>query len=405
MTGLVIDENACRGCGKCVRACASHGVVMVGEKPPRKAAVTDSCVLCGICVDSCPFGAITLVRDEAGRQADVTPLEAYRGVWVFAQQHDNIVAPVAFELLAKGRELADARDVPLVAVLGLGANASSDTDPVAQLIACGADEVIVCRDERLAQPTTQTYARWICRLVEERKPEILLFGATVFGRELAPTVAAQLRTGLTADCTVLEIDDATGLLHQTRPAFGGNLMATIVCPDHRPQMATVRPGVLAAAAPDPARTGTCTETFLEDADTSLVRVLEELGAGNTDSITDADALVVVGRGIGSQKNLPLMERLADLLGAKLGCSRPLVEAGWCEYKHQVGQTGVSVAPKVLVSIGVSGAIQHLAGIGGAETVIAINSDPSAPIFGVSQYSVVGDCVEIVKELIAELESR
>lgn len=406
MTGLVIDQNACRGCGKCVRACASHGVIMVGEKPPRKAVVTDSCVLCGLCVDSCPFGAIALVRDEAACEADVTPLEAYRGVWVFAQQHDNTVTPVVLELLAKGRELANARNVPLVAILGLGPNAGSEeTDPVAQLIACGADEVIVCRDERLAQPTTQTYARWICRLASERKPEILLFGATVFGRELAPTVASQLRTGLTADCTVLEIDDETGLLHQTRPAFGGNLMATIVCPNHRPQMATVRPGVLAAAEPDPTRTGLRTEVFLEEGDTSLVRILEELPTGNTDSITDAEVLVVVGRGIGSQKNLPLMERLAELLGAKLGCSRPLVEAGWCEYKHQVGQTGVSVAPNVLVSIGVSGAIQHLAGIGGAETVIAINSDPSAPIFGVSQYSVVGDCVEIVKELIAELEGR
>lgn len=402
MTGLVIDENKCRGCGKCVRACASNALAMVGERPFRKAAVNEGCVLCGICVDSCPFGAMAIVRDEPAN-AGTAALGEYADVWVFAQQHNGAVVPVAFELLAKGRELADARGSRLVAVLGLGAD--EGTNPEAQLIACGADEVVVCRDERLAQPNTQTYARWICRLAEQRKPEILLFGATVFGRELAPTVAARLRTGLTADCTVLQIDAETGLLHQTRPAFGGNLMATIVCPDHRPQMATVRPGVLPTAEPDPARTGVVTQAFLEDADTSAVRVVEELPSGDADSIADTEVLVVVGRGIGSQKNLPLMERLARLLGAKLGCSRPLVEAGWCEYKHQVGQTGLSVAPKLLVSIGVSGAIQHLAGIGGAECVVAINSDASAPVFGVSQYAVVGDCIEIVKELVEELERR
>lgn len=401
MTGLVINENACRGCGKCVRACASHGIAMVGEKPQRKAVVTDGCVLCGLCVDSCPFDAIALVRDEDAAPAT---LEDHCGVWVFAQQHEGVVEPVVYELLAKGRELANARQAPLVALVGLGANPEA-ADPSAQLIACGADEVILCRDERLAQPITQTYARWLCRLAEQRKPDILLFGATVFGRELAPTVAARLRTGLTADCTVLSIDDETGLLHQTRPAFGGNLMATIVCPNHRPQMATVRPGVLTAAVPNTARAGIVTETFLEDADTSLVRILEELPSGDTDAITNAEVLVVVGRGIGSQKNLPLMERLAQQLGAKLGCSRPLVESGWCEYKHQVGQTGVSVAPKLLISLGVSGAIQHVAGIGGAECVIAVNSDPTAPICDLSQYCVIGDCVEIAKTWVEELEKR
>ncbi len=402
MTGLIIDEAACRGCGACVRACASHGVEMVGERPNRKAVVTDGCILCGMCVDACPFDAIELVRATAADPAAEKASQA-ADVWVFAQQAEGLVVPVAFELLGKARELADARGRRVVALLGMGREAPLGSDAIGDLIACGADEVAYCCDDRLALPNTDVYARWICDLAEERSPEILLFGATSFGRELAPTVAAQLQTGLTADCTVLQIDAETGLLHQTRPAFGGNLMATIMCPDRRPQMATVRAGVLPAAEPDPSRTGLRTETFLAADNLPAVRVVVRQPASNDDSIADAEVLVVVGRGIGSQKNLPLMERLAELLGAKLGCSRPLVEAGWCEYRRQVGQTGLSVAPKLLVSVGVSGAIQHLAGIGGAQTVIAVNSDPSAPIFGVSQYSAVGDCVEIVREWVGRLE--
>ena len=410
MSGLVIDAQKCRGCGRCVRACANRAIQL---GPDRRPVVGDTCTVCGICVDSCPFGAISVSKDTPGG-ADVSD---YRDVWVFAQvASDATLMPVALELVGKGRELADARGARLVALLGFGmapdADGSADAGGragaaplVDALISCGADEVVLCEDGRLATNDAEVYANWVCRLVEARKPEILLIGATSFGRELAPGIAARLRTGLTADCTVLGIDPQTGLLHQTRPAFGGNLMATIVCPDHRPQMATVRPGVLAAPEPDAARTGIVTPSALEASDLPRVRVLQTLADLASDSIVDADVLVVVGRGIGSQKNLPLMRRLADLLGAKLGCSRPLVEAGWLEYRHQVGQTGVSVAPKLLVSVGVSGAIQHLAGIGGAQTLVAINSDPSAPIFGVSQYEVVGDCVEVVKELVDVLEHR
>ena len=369
---------------------------------------------------------------------------------MFAQQNGGVVAPVAFELLTKGRELADELGCKLVAVYGEGAEGAAEKaseeggaeagaaeeggaaegaatvgtpgaarDNIDLLAAYGADEVVFCRDARLADPDCEVYTAWICRLIEERRPEIVLYGATSFGRELAPSVATRIRTGLTADCTVLRIDPETRLLQQTRPTFGGNLMATIVCPDHRPQMATVRPGVLKAAEPDfadalspspdpagdakPIRAVTRTETHLAGDDVSRVKVVERLPPAGEDSIADAEALVVVGRGIGSQKNLPLMRRLAELLGAKLGCTRPLVESGWLEYKHQVGQTGVSVAPKLLVSIGVSGAIQHLAGIGGAETVVAVNSDPDAPILGVSQYAAVGDCLEIVRALVEVLE--
>ena len=399
MTGLVIDAQKCRGCGRCVRTCASGALQMVD----RLAQVNDSCVLCGMCVDSCRFGAIQIVRDE---REQTGPGDEHRDVWVFAQTVQGTALPVAFELVGAARVLADARGCQVVAVLGCdSAHAGMLDGQAKRLVQAGADRVLCCADASLDDGACEAYARWLRTLIEQRKPEMMLFGATVFGREVAPCVAAQVRCGLTADCTQLAIDPATGLLQQTRPTFGGNLMATIVCPNHRPQMATVRPGVLGAPAPDEARTGAVEHVEPPCAQPPHVRVVERLAAAQDDSVADAELLVVVGRGIGSKKNLALARRLAELLGAKLGCSRPLVEQGWLEYPQQVGQTGVSVSPKLLVSIGVSGAIQHLAGIGGAECVVAINSDPEAPIHGAANYSVVGDCVEVLKELIAQLEAR
>ncbi|MFQ7393148.1 MAG: electron transfer flavoprotein subunit alpha/FixB family protein [Collinsella aerofaciens] len=340
---------------------------------------------------------------SATKAAGAADLDAYRDIWIFVQtdEHDA-VASVAFELMGKGRELADARGCRLVALVGMGPEGS--LGDLEHLVYAGADEVLACRDERLRQNDAEVYARLICDLVAERKPEAILYGATAFGRELAPGVAVRLQTGLTADCTVLSMDAETGLLQQTRPAFGGNLMATIVCPNHRPQMATVRPGIFKAPDFDYGRSGTITQISLaDDAKTRVEISIPAEEWRQQASIADAERLVVVGRGIGSKKNLPLMRRLAEALGAELGCTRPVVEAGWLEYRHQIGQTGVSVSPKLLVSIGVSGAIQHLAGIGGAECIIAINEDPDAPIFGAAQYKVVGDAVEVVEELLAQLE--
>ena len=399
MPGLIIDSEACVGCGRCVRACANGGIVVEGERPHRLARATDACVFCGGCVDACPVGAIAI---EKGTSADAVDLADFHDIWVFVQTcAEGTVAPVAFELVGKARELAAQRGCSVVAVLGESPEAPLEGADA--LIAAGADRVLRCRDERLAQNDAGVYARFICDLARERKPETILFGATPFGRELAPGVAYSLQTGLTADCTVLEMDAESGLLQQTRPAFGGNLMATIVCPERRPQMATVRPGIFAAPELDAARAGVVEDVELDAAVGSVVEVLERAHADEEASIADAERLVVLGRGIGSKKALPLMRRLAELLGAEIGCTRPLVESGWLEYRHQVGQTGVSVAPKLLVSIGVSGAIQHLAGISGAETVIAINDDPAAPIFGAAQYSVVGDAAEVVSELVAKLE--
>ena len=403
MSGLLIDAELCIGCKRCMRACATAGIEVVD----RLARQTDGCVLCGACVDACPVGAISI---DAGQDTDAAELASYRGIYVFAQTDaQGSLLPVALELVGKARELAAQRGCCVTALLAEAETARAHTlselavDNAATLIACGADAVIRARVP--GAPDAEQYARWLVDVVHADHPEILLIGATAFGRVLAPMVAVRLETGLTADCTLLEIDPETGLLQQTRPAIGGNLMATIMCPLRRPQMATVRPGVFAAPEPDAARTGEVIETSLPDECKPGLKVLSCEAASSGDSITQADALGVIGRGIGSKKQVPLMQRLADLLGAKLGCTRPLVEAGWLEYAHQVGQTGASVAPKFLLSIGVSGAIQHLAGIGGAQTIVAINDDPAAPIFDVASYRVVGDCIEIVEQMVAQLEQR
>lgn len=403
MSGLRIDAEACIGCARCVRACGNAGIEVEGPRGARKAHVTDGCILCGACVDACPVGAIAVEREG---HSDAPDLAAYRDYWVFVQLGDDgKPLDVAFELMGKARELASARGCRVVALLAEGAcgnAASAAHDNAERLIAAGADEVIRCRDGRFASFDAEVYAEWICALMRERKPEALLYGATVFGRELAPAVAIRLQTGLTADCTVLAIDPETGLLQQTRPAFGGNLMATIVCPAHRPQMATVRPGVFCAPPCDETRSGVISDVTLDASVRPRVRLVGIERASAADSITDADILVIVGRGIGSKKNLGIARELAEALGGKLGCTRPIVETGWCEPWQQVGQTGVSVAPRLLISLGVSGAIQHVAGISGAQTMIAVNEDPDAPIFSSAQYKVVGDCVKVAEELLARL---
>lgn len=399
MAGLLIDVMKCVGCGRCAKACANNGIRIEGEKRARRAVPTGDCVYCGSCVDACPVGAIRIERGESAGAAD---LASYSGIWVFCQTDaSGAVVPVAFELLGRARELAASRGCDVSAVLGEGMDAPEGN--AAQLIAAGADHVLACRDERLAQNDAECYARLLCDLARERKPEVILYGATNFGRELAPGVAVRLQTGLTADCTVLQMDEEAGLLHQTRPAFGGNLMATIMCPSFRPQMATVRPGVFRAPEPDPGRSGTVEEVSLAADARPRVQILERAVPSGEGSIADAERLVVVGRGIGGKKNLKLVREFAAAIGAEIGCTRPVVEAGWLEYRHQVGQTGVSVAPKLLVSLGVSGAIQHLAGISGAECVVAVNEDSDAPIMGAAQYSVVGDCVEFMRAYLRRRE--
>lgn len=409
MSGLVVNTEKCVGCRRCVRTCANVGI----EVRERKAIVLDGCISCGMCVDACPVGALSIEKDSAGAEN----LSQYHDIWVFCQSDkNNKPVPVAYELLTKGRELAKQRGCKLIALWGTGA-AEDIVLPatLASFLAAGADEVLYTHDKKLATLDAQPYAAWVVELAQSLKPEVILYGATNFGRELAPRVAVLLQTGLTADCTVLEMDSETGLLQQTRPAFGGNLMATIICPNHRPQMATVRPGIFVAAAPVEVSAKDISKCIREMPFTSTIKNTVEVLAQEEQedgvSITDADVLLVVGRGIGSKKAIQPVRELVDLLAKRLntsvaiGCTRPVVEAGWLDYSHQVGQTGVSVAPKLLISVGVSGAIQHLAGISGAQTIVAVNEDADAPIFGVAQYKLVGDCHKVLASLLQALQEE
>ena len=389
MSGLVIDKQKCIGCGLCAGACPASALTMVDDVAQVDQA---ACVLCGICVDSCPEGAIAIVKESQGNTAD------YHGVWLFAEQNQGRALPVAFELTAKGRQLADELSTSLTVLLAGGPGIAGEAQA---LIAAGADRVLVGEDPKLAVNLEENYAAWLDQVVTEGKPEILLFGATGFGRSLAPKLAARWQTGLTADCTVLEIDKQSGLLYQTRPAFGGNLMATIYTPSHRPQMATVRPGVMPYPVLDETRRGEILACPFPQDFSPLVRLLQERQI-QAETIADAELIVAVGRGIGNAKNVALARQLAEKLGAALGCTRPLVDTGWCEYKHQVGQTGCAVAPRIYLALGISGAIQHLAGIAGAQTIIAVNSDPEAPIFAQAQYKIVGDCLDVLKALLAQV---
>lgn len=394
MATLNIDAGRCVGCGLCVRSCAEKALQMID----RKAVVdTARCSLCGICVQACRQGAVAIGRELSG----TTDLSDHRGIWVFAQQRGGRPLPVALELLGKARELADQRRCELTALLfGDGV-----TEQAGWLIEAGADRVLVRGGEGLRGGDELQLADLICGLILEKKPEILLFGATGLGRSLAPRVAARVRTGLTADCTELAIDPESGLLCQTRPAFGGNLMATILCPHHRPQMATVRPGVLARPQPQPDRRGTVEILRAKERGDAPLRVLRRVSQEQRNGIAGAQVIVSAGRGIGFKRNMALVRELAELLGGEVGVTRALVDMGWGEYHQQIGQTGCSVAPKLLIACGVSGAVQHMAGLGGAKTVVAINSDPQARIFSAAQYGIVGDCAEILPKLIEQVKKK
>jgi electron transfer flavoprotein alpha subunit len=327
-------------------------------------------------------------------------VDGYQGVWVFAEQRDGKLGGVGYELLARGRELADTLGTHLSAVC-LGHNVA-DTD---SLVAHGADKVFMLDSESLATPIEDMYAVEMAKLIREYKPEIVLAGATTLGRSFIPRVAAMLKTGLTADCTALDIDLEKRLLLQTRPAFGGNIMATIICEHRRPQMATVRPRVFKKAVPNPDRKGQIIKVDFDKAavtsKTDLVNFIEDMT--KKVKIEDADIIVSGGRGLGKPENFKLIEELAKVLGAAVGSSRPPVDEGWIPYSHQVGQTGKTVRPKLYVACGISGSVQHMAGMGTSECIVAINSDPNAPIFEIATYGIVGDLFKVVPMLTEKLK--
>ncbi|MDE5559926.1 MAG: electron transfer flavoprotein subunit alpha/FixB family protein [Bacteroidales bacterium] len=325
----------------------------------------------------------------------------YKNVYVFAEQREGKIQNVALELLGKARDLADALNEKVCAVL-LG---SGIKDLAATLIAHGADEVLLVDDPSLDVYTTEPYAQAIKAVVDAKKPGILLLGATTIGRDLGPRLAARMQTGLTADCTELGIEAETRHLMMTRPAFGGNLLATIMCTDHRPQMSTVRPGVMMAKPADAARKGTV-EDFKVNFDRSKFRVKVEKVVKeqkNLVDITAAKVLVSGGRGVGSADGFKKLEALAQVLGGEVASSRAMVDAGVTEHARQVGQTGKTVRPDLYFALGISGAIQHLAGMEGSDLIIAVNKDKYAPIFEVADMGIVGDLHKIVPALTAALK--
>jgi len=382
--------DKCTGCTLCVKSCPFAAITMKEKK-----AVIDfgKCTLCGACVATCKFKAIELTVCKVQPKAD---LSSYKGVWVFAEQKKGVVQSVVYELLGKGRELANDLGTELSCILiGDGVEGKAQ-----ELFARGADKVYLIENPKLKNYMDEPYTNVIVELVKEFKPEILLYGATSIGRSLAARVAVKLYTGLTADCTGLDIDKEKKMLLQTRPAFGGNIMATIVCENYRPQMSTVRHKVFKEAAIDKSRAGQVIKKSyadsLYDSRAKLLEIKEEESA--TVNLTEANVIVSGGRGLGKPENFKIVEELAKVLGGAVGASRSAVDAEWIPYSHQVGQTGKTVCPKIYIACGISGQIQHLAGMSSSDIIVAINKDPLAPIFSVATYGIVGDINEIVPAL-------
>ncbi|MFH1217521.1 MAG: electron transfer flavoprotein subunit alpha [Pseudomonadota bacterium] len=391
---LLIDIDACIGCGSCVENCAFDAIHVVDGI----AEVNENCTLCGGCVDFCEAGALKI---EGRENESVHDLSHWSGIWVFAEYRNGRIAPVTHELLGAGRKLADKKGVLLSAILLTDSRGNIPQE----LISYGADQVYIAEDPAFAHFTDDAYGNALEDLAKIHKPEVILAGATAMGRSFIPRVATSLKTGLTADCTQLEIQQEDGALLQTRPAFGGNIMATIACANRRPQMATVRPLVMKAIKPDAGRSGKIIDCDINpERLKSRVKVRKFVPLeGDQINLNEADIVVAGGRGLEDEKGFALIRQLADQLGGAVAASRAAVDSGWVAYPHQVGQTGKTVSPKVYIACGISGAIQHLVGMQSSDTIVAINRDPDAPIFDVATYGVVGDIFEVLPKLIDKLK--
>ena len=406
---IQIIVEKCTGCTLCIKVCPfdairimdkseDSGLASVSQSHKKAVLDLDKCNLCGACVPACKFKAILLEKEEAKTKVNVSD---YKGVWVFAEQKKGKVQPVAYELIAKARDLAATLGTEVAAVL-LGDRLEEE---IQELIWRGADKVYVVEKRELANFQDEPYTNILVELIKKYKPEIVLCGATSIGRSLISRVAVQIRAGLTADCTGLDIDPQKKILLQTRPAFGGNIMATIISPDYRPQMATVRHKVFAESVSDMKRKGKIIRENFDNAllasHTQLLDIIDEIEA--TVNMAEADIIVSGGRGMQAPENFKLIKDLAQVLGAAVGSSRAAVDSGWMPYSHQVGQTGRTVSPKIYIACGISGQIQHLVGMQSSKIIIAINKDPDAPIFKVANYGVVGDLFQILPLLTRKFQ--
>lgn len=437
-------STACILCGACVDECTEEALYL-GETQAE--VIADKCIDCGACIEVCPTDAITLpegvipnykgksieataeakVEEAAEEKGEVKteeviteavtetkqeakvekkpdvvlPESEYQGVWVYIEQRNGKIAPVSLELLGAGRELADKLGVELAGVL-LGNNVDH---VVNDLYEHGADTIYMIDNPVFDQYRGEAYQVGVVDLVRKYKPEILLFGATAIGRDLASTVATELGTGLTADTTRLDIDMKNRLLEASRPAMGGNIMATILCKVQRPQMASVRPKVMKALEPVQGRTGKLVKETINIEESALrtkvIRVVQDMG--DQIKLGDADIIVAGGKGMQDEKGFQLIRDFAKQLGAATGASRDAVEAGWAKHSEQVGQTGTTVAPKLYFAIGISGAVQHTVGMENSEVVVAINKDPNAQIFDKCTYGIVGDAFEIIPKFMDEFK--
>ncbi len=391
---LIVDHEKCIACGACVDACPFGVLRLEGET----LVTSEGCTLCGACVEVCEVQALALPETTGPSPRPAVPPD---GVWVFAEQRGGLLAPVTAELLGEGRRLAEELKTSVAAVLF--GNQVANLTPA--LLAAGAHKVYLAEHPRLQDFLEETYAAALTELARQFKPEIILAGATYLGRAFIPRVAAALKTGLTADCTAFAIDLEARLLLQTRPAFGGNIMATIITPRTFPQMATARPGVF---KPRPVQAKPAGEvirmaiSFLDAPSRSrFVATVEEIK--ERVPLGAAEVIVAGGRGLKEGKNFRLLEELADLLGAAVGATRAAVDAGWIPYAHQIGQTGKTVGPRLYLACGISGAAQHLVGMQSSDFIVAINKDPKAPIFQVADVGLVGDLFEIIPALIQEIK--
>lgn len=395
MSRIEVTEK-CSGCAQCPDVCPVNAITMDKQ---QAVIAEDRCTFCSACVSVCPEEAIIIET----KQKKSKNLEQYKDVWVFGEQRGGQIAPSVYELIGEGRKLANRLNQKLcVALMG-----NNITKKANDLIPYGVDIIYTVDKPELDKYNDSYYSAAFSSLIETYQPAIILLGATTIGRSLGPRVAARIKTGLTADCTELNIDKDNNNLLQIRPAFGGNIMATIVCKNHRPQMATVRPGVMQPAEPDNNYQGEIIEYNFETSSvnpgTRVQKIVEEV----KDSINIGDAEIIVsgGRGVGSAENFKLIKQLADVLGGAVGASRAAVDNGWISQDHQVGQTGTTVAPRIYIACGISGAVQHLVGMENSDIIIAINKDPDAPIFKHASYGLVGDLFDIIPLLVEQISNK